>query len=158
MDEKRKLRRIVVGVVAAAAGAVAVVFPTGASAKPTFTLYQHDTDQARLDLGTPGRGVGDQYIFGGDLTDRRGGTKLGRSAGDCASSSFDEMLCAAALRLADGQITFEGLIVVADLAGSRPVDFAITGGTGRYQHARGTVTITIVPGLPGDANVVVDLN
>lgn len=156
MSKKRMLRRAVVGIVAMALGTVA--FSARASGGNALTLYQHDTDQAFLDLGAPGRGVGDQYIFGGDLFDRQGGTKVGRSAGHCATSTPSEMLCAASLSITDGQITLEGLVDIPALSSSQPVAFAVTGGTGRHRKASGTVTITIVPGVPTDATVVVDLH
>lgn len=32
-------------------------------------FYEHDTQQASLDLGTPGTGPGDQFLYAGDLFD-----------------------------------------------------------------------------------------
>jgi hypothetical protein len=46
--------------------------------------------------------------------------------------------CLAVFTLADGQITTQG---IADFAGP-PTPVAITGGTGRYQHAHGQATFS----------------
>src|ERR671927_336931 len=51
----------------------------------TLRFFEHDTQQASVDLGTPGTGPGDQFIYAGDLFDRAGGRKLGRTAGQCAT-------------------------------------------------------------------------
>ena len=74
-------------------------------------------------------------------------------------TSEAEILCLAALNLGDGQITFQGIVDTFSFFTNHPVDFAITGGTGPYRKARGTVTVLILPGVPNgtDAVVTVDL-
>lgn len=131
----------------------------GGTYRGRFNLFQHDTTQQSIDLGDPGPSVGDQLVLGGDLSNHQGGTLVGRSAGQCTFSSEAEILCLAALSLEDGQITFQGIVDTFTFFTNHPVDFAITGGTGPYHKARGTVTVLILPGVPNgtDAVVTVDL-
>jgi hypothetical protein len=62
----------------ASLGAAALA-PT-ASADTTLVLFEHDTVQHQVDLGGPGPGPGDQFIFAGDVFDRPGGVFLGTVA------------------------------------------------------------------------------
>lgn len=139
----------------AAAGTAGLVPATG-SAKDgnSFQLFNHDTSQGFADLGEPGPSVADQYVFGGDISERQGGARIGRIAGQCATSSDREALCQSAFTLPDGQITFSAIIDTATFFGGQPADFAITGGTGRYRNARGVLTGRILPDPPGGTDAV----
>ena len=139
----------------AAAGAAALVPATG-SAKDgnSFQLFNHDTDQGFADLGAPGPSVADQYVFGGDISEHQGGTRIGRIAGQCATSSDHEILCQSAFTLPDGQITFSAIVDTATFYAGQPVDFAITGGTGRYRNAGGVLTGRILPDPPSGTDAV----
>jgi hypothetical protein len=129
------------------------------SPKHGFTLYNHDTHQAFLDLGAPGPSVGDQYVFGGDVSEQQGGTAIGRLAGQCATISDTEMLCTSSFTVNGGQISFQALVDVTVFFAGQPFEFAMTGGTGPYRKARGTVTGQILPEPPSgsDARFTVDL-
>ncbi|GAA0684102.1 dirigent protein [Streptomyces cellulosae] len=95
-----------------------------------------------LDLGAAGRSVGDQFVFGGDLTSTEGGeervvgsidgfcviTGLERNAGQCASTAV----------LPEGQITVQGR--QAGIPAPGPVVNAVTGGTGAFRRTHGQVT------------------
>jgi hypothetical protein len=69
------------------------------------------------------------------------------------------LLCSGAFTVEDGQITFQGIVDISTFFTNHPVDFAITGGTGPYRKASGTVTVLILPDVPGgtDAVLTVDL-
>ena len=56
--------------------------------------------------------------------------------------------------LRNGQIATDGLFVAADLFGGKTLTFPITGGTGRYRHARGEASVQIPQDIPdlADAN------
>lgn len=125
-----------------------------------FTLYNHDTNQASLDLGDPGPSVGDQYIFGGNLSKQQGGTPIGRIAGQCTTISDTEILCTSSFTFNGGQISFQALVDATVFYAGQPFDFAVTGGTGPYRSARGTVTGQILPNPPSgsDARFTVDLD
>lgn len=131
----------------------------GGAYRGRFSLYQHDTSQQSIDLGQPGPSVGDQLVLGGDVYNHQDGTLVGRSAAHCTFSSDAEILCSAAFTVEDGQITFQGIVDIFTFFTYHPVVFAITGGTGPYRNARGTVTILILPDVPNgtDAELTVDL-
>lgn len=142
-------RRVMIAVLAAAGTLTVGMLPAADAAngdrREVIHLFQHDTSQQRLDFGTPGLSVGDQFIFGGDVFDRQGGTKLGRTGGHCATSSPTEILCSAALTINGAQITYAGLAELGPFFSGEPTDFAITGGTGPYRTAHGTLTGRILP-------------
>ena len=97
------------GVVTATVLAAALVASSagGTSNDQTLRLFEHDTTQANIDLGDRGESAGDQYVFAGDVFDRKGGTKLGRAGGTCTTVSTGatgEVLCAVNLTLPGGQI------------------------------------------------------
>jgi len=131
----------------------------GGAYRGRFSLLQHDTTRQSIDLGEPGPSVGDQLVIGGDVYNHQGGTLVGRSAAQCTFSSEAEMLCWAAFTVEDSQITFQGIVNTFPFFTNQPVDFAITGGTGSYRKARGTVTVLILPDVPNgtDAVLTVDL-
>ena len=124
-----------------------------------FSLFQHDTDQQSIDVGDPGPSVGDQLVIGGDIFNHQGGTLVG-ARGPLHQLERSRDLCLGALTVGDGQITFQGLVDTFTFFTNQPVDFAITGGTGPYRKARGTVTVRILPDVPNgtDAVLTVDLN
>ncbi|HYN20743.1 MAG TPA: hypothetical protein VE078_07280 [Thermoanaerobaculia bacterium] len=95
-----------------------------------FTLFNHDTHQAFLDLGDPGPSVGDQYVFGGDVSEEQGGTPIGRMSGQCATISDTELLCTSSFTFNGGQISFQALVDVTVFFAGQPFEFAVTGGTG----------------------------
>ncbi len=140
----------------------AVTSAGGSSSASTIRIYHHDTSQASIDLGTAGESAGDQFLFAGDAFNRKGGTQLGRAAGTCTTLSTGaagEVLCVVDFSLRNGQVATEGLFVAADLFGGKALTFPITGGTGRYRHARGEATVQIPQDVPelADANFTLRL-
>jgi hypothetical protein len=158
-------------VTCAAAAVLAVIIyaiAPNASAKGgrTIRLFEHDTQQASLDLGGKGTSPGNLFIYAGDVFDHSGGSKLGRAAGYCMTMSGDaqnagEAFCTATFVLARGEITGEGLFDSAGLfVSGKTLSFPITGGTGSYNGARGYGTVQIPPDVPNetDANFVLHLS
>jgi hypothetical protein len=146
----------------ASLGALALA-PT-ATADTTLTLFEHDTVQHQADLGGPGPGPGDQFIFAGDVFDRPGGMFLGTTGGSCTTLTGNEtagqQACNGTLNLAGGQIVVQGVADSAGLFGSGDAaPISIVGGTGIYQNARGDGTIQVPPDVPNqtDANFVLNV-
>jgi hypothetical protein len=134
----------------------------GSSTGSTIRLYEHDTSMESIDLGMPEESVGDQFLFAGDTFNRKGGTQLGRAAGTCttmSTGSAGEVLCVVSFSLPHGEIATQGLLVAADLFGGKTPTFPITGGTGRYRHARGEASVQIPQDVPNlaDANFTLRL-
>ena len=150
-------RSIGFAVVAAAlaASTFTVAASVGSEDAPTIRLFDHDTSQANLDLGAKGASPGDQFVFAGDVFDRKGGTKLGRTAGYCMTVSASEVFCAHNFVLPGGQIAIQSLFDSSALFGGKTLRIPITGGTGIYRNARGDGTVQ----LPNqtDANFVLQL-
>ena len=91
-----------------------------------------------IDVGAPGLSLGDEVVFSGNLL--RDGEQLGRVGVVCTFVSTQnadrvEAQCPATATLPDGQITIQGVIVNRALNWTLP----ITGGSGRYDRARGQV-------------------
>jgi len=136
-------------------------FSQAAAADTTLTLFEHDTQQTNVDLGAPGRGPGDLFLFAGDVFDHAGGTKIGHTAGQCTTLSGDatngDVFCQGTFDLEGGQIAIQGLTDSAALFGSGETGaVTIVGGTGIYANARGEGTIQVPPDVPNqtDANFV----
>jgi hypothetical protein len=148
--------------IVASLGALALA-PT-AAADTTLVLFEHDTVQHQADLGGPGPGPGDQFIFAGDLFDRPGGMFLGTTGGSCTTltgnNTAGQQACNGVFNLAGGQIVIQGVDDTAALfVRGDTVPLSIVGGTGMYQNATGTGTIQVPPDVPNqaDANFVLNL-
>src|SRR5689334_19720537 len=122
------MRRWVAAVLAAVAGAGLATAVTagvahGAPPAHALRLFEHDTQQAGIDLGEHGQGPGDLFVFAGDLTDGSAtGPKVGRAAGSCTTTSGDaakpgDLLCAITLTLRGGQIQTQAVYDSAALFG-----------------------------------------
>jgi hypothetical protein len=130
----------------------------------TVRFFERDTQQTNLDFGGPGEGPGDQSLFSGDVFDQPGGRIVGHTAGQCTALSGDaaagDILCAQTLFLDGGQINIQGVSDRAALFGrGETVPFAIVGGTGIYNSARGDGTIQVPVDVPHqtDANFVLNV-
>jgi hypothetical protein len=136
-----------------------------ADAVTTLRFFEHDTQQATLDLGPQGAGPGDQLIYSGDLFDHAGGRKVGHTAGQCTTFSgnataIGDVLCTATFVLDRGQITMQGLFDnTALFVRGQTLPWAIVGGTGIYHNARGDGTAQVPVDVPNqtDANFVMNV-
>lgn len=147
----------------ASIGAAILLAPT-AAADTTLVLFEHDTVQHQVDLGAPGPGPGDQFIFAGDVFDRPGGMFLGTTGGSCTTmtgnNKVEQQACNGTFNLAGGQIVIQGVDDNAALFDrGDPVPLTIVGGNGIYQNARGNGTVQVPPDVPNqtDANFVLNI-
>ena len=119
----------------AALGSASVV--DGAAADETLTLVERATSDAVTDLGAQGDSAGDILTFANDVFDKDNANKVGSDNGFCARTVAGKAWeCIWTLTLADGQITAEGPFY--DAADS---ELAITGGTGEYAEASGSLAL-----------------
>jgi Allene oxide cyclase barrel like domain len=94
-------------------------------------------DRAAVDLGTAGASLGDQVVFTARFD--VDGQRIGFDGGVCTLVQLPQVYqCVATNSLPKGQLTAQGLV---DFNASGPANFAITGGTQRYQTARGSVEV-----------------
>jgi hypothetical protein len=97
-----------------------------------------ENDQyAALDLDRAEVSLGDMDVYSGNAI--RDGRKVGHGGGSCQVIHVDgeniTMQCLITMKLEHGSVTMQSLWV----RGESPLDMAITGGTGTYRDARGTV-------------------
>ena len=133
-------RRMVSGVLTAGIGAV--LMAGGAvmadSESMGFTVVERATTDVVIDIGEPGDTLGDMLAFGNDLYDADNAAVVGRDQGQCFRSNPGlSWECTFTNILEDGSITVQGPFY-DDL---QDVDLAITGGTGAYAGASGTMTL-----------------
>ena len=142
-------------VVALCASAVAFAHPTGDhhngsgkqggkahSGVGKIVVIEHATSDATTDTGGPGDTVGDVLTFANDLFDAADTTKVGTDQGYCirvvAGTSYE---CTWTAFLPGGQ-----LVVSGPFYDAKDSTLAITGGTGIYKRARGTMDLHALAG------------
>jgi allene oxide cyclase len=103
----------------------------------TLTVIEHATTDATTDTGAPGDSAGDILTFANDVFDRSDTRKIGTDQGYCIRTvpgvSYE---CNFTTLLAGGQ-----LVVAGPFYDAKDSVLAITGGTGRYRNARGTMEL-----------------
>ena len=103
----------------------------------TVTVIEHATTDATADTGVAGDSAGDVLTFANDVFDAADANKVGTDNGYCirtvAGTAYE---CNFTVFLPRGQITVEGPFYDA-----KDSTLAITGGTGRYRHVRGTMDL-----------------
>jgi allene oxide cyclase len=103
----------------------------------TLTVIEHATTDATTDTGAPGDSAGDILTFANDVFDRKDTRKVGTDQGYCIRTvpgvSYE---CSFTTLLAGGQ-----LVVADPFYDAKDSVLAITGGTGRYRNARGTMEL-----------------
>ncbi len=137
-----------------AAGAIAVGATSASSDRSSgdvLRLVGKEVSSQFLDLGEADFSEGDQFVFTNDLL--RGDTKVGEDGGWCIVTRLTQegaatMECHGVNSLPGGLITVQGMVTYApgEEIKAEPYHFAITGGTGKYRTARGTVRIKEVSG------------
>ncbi len=104
----------------------------------TITVIEHPTTDVTTDTGQTGDTVGDILTFANDVFDSTDTRKVGTDQGYCirtvAGVSYE---CNLTTILGDGSIVVEGPFYDA-----KNSVLAITGGTGRYRKARGTMELS----------------
>ena len=116
----------------------------GGSKKTTghsLTVIEHPDTDVTTDTGATGDSVGDVLTFANGVFDANDSAKVGTDNGYCIRTVAGEAYeCNWTTFLAKGQITVEGPFYDA-----KNSTLAITGGTGRYRHVRGTMDLKAMP-------------
>jgi hypothetical protein len=134
------------GAAAATAGGFAVLPASGQDQPATHTLTFVSTQKARdtkfVDVKPKGYSVGDSMLLSSLL--HSGGHVAGRLEGHCdlLDPTYHSQMCTITAILAGGTITLQGAGLDKKLPGiGDPGEvYAITGGTGAYVGAGGTMT------------------
>ncbi len=100
-------------------------------------LVERAIGETTVDLGAKGDSVGDTLVFANGVFDAANKTQLGTDQGFCVRTVVGKSWeCFWTLTLKTGQITIEGPFT--DVGDSL---FSITGGTGKYAGAKGSMTL-----------------
>jgi allene oxide cyclase len=104
----------------------------------TLIVVERATSDTPLDLGVPGDTIGDTLTFGNAIYDASNTHAVGRDQGTCFRTNPGlSWECTYTTILGVGNITVQGPFY-DDL---RDSELSITGGTGRYANARGSLTL-----------------
>jgi len=97
-------------------------------------------------VSSKGPSLGDEIVFSEKLL--RGGNQVGHAGAVCTTVSLarQEAQCVATYSFGGGQITAQALITLGSMA---PYAGAITGGTDKYEGAKGELHVTPVSGTEG---------
>lgn len=128
---------VVVATVGTASGWAASASTSTASQNLTLTVIEHAETDTVVDLGTEGDSRGDHLAFGNPVYDSADSRRVGQATGSCIRTTPGvEWECAWTLRLNDGSLMVQGPFFDA-----RDSVLAITGGTGDYAEARGSMRL-----------------
>jgi hypothetical protein len=109
----------------------------GAAADETIALVERAASDTVTDLGAKGDSAGDILTFANEIYDKDNANKVGSDNGWCARTVVGKAWeCIWTTTLAEGQITVEGPFY--DTADSA---LAVTGGTGEYAEASGSLAL-----------------
>jgi hypothetical protein len=133
-----------VGVAALAAGSVGPA--TGGNPardgdhRHTVRVLSTLTEEAFVDVGETDFSLGDSFVASANLT--RHGKKVGHVGVVCTivSVAREESQCVGTAKLRRGQITVQGLVTEE----GEDFRFPITGGTGAYEAAGGTLVVRTI--------------
>ena len=109
-----------------------------ANSTKAIHVIEHLTNVAIGDVPPAGDSAGDQFVFHNPLLDAADKHQVGQNDGDCVRTVVGQVYeCFATIFLSAGQITVEGPFYSSGADSM----FAITGGTGAYQEARGQMRV-----------------
>jgi hypothetical protein len=114
---------------------ILIALPAGAA--EVIKLVEHPVNETTVDVGAKGDSVGDLLTFANPIFDAANKVEIGSDQGYCVRVVVGKSWeCIWTLILKSGQITVEG-----PFADSGDSTFAITGGTGKYVGAKGTLKL-----------------
>ncbi|HEX4584917.1 MAG TPA: allene oxide cyclase family protein [Burkholderiaceae bacterium] len=108
-----------------------------ARAAERLTVVEHPTNETTVDLGAKGDSIGDLLVFANPVYDAANKVQVGSDQGHCVRTVVGKSWeCFWSLILKDGLITVEGPFY--DTGDST---FVVTGGSGRYAGAKGSMKL-----------------
>jgi hypothetical protein len=137
------------GLTAGTIAATVAVLPAEGQDPPgtrtlTFTSTQRQGDEHAIDARPKGPSVGDRWLLSSTL--RQTGKVAGRLEGDCVGidQRFEVLQCSVVVILPDGRLTLQGAYANKKIpgVGGTHEEYAITGGTGVYEGATGSMRRT----------------
>jgi len=121
----------------AATTLVAACLMAPAFGKETIKVVERPVGETTIDLGAKGDSIGDMLVFANGIYDAANKTQIGSDQGYCVRTIVGRSWeCIWTIMLKTGQITVEGPFL--DEGDSL---FAVTGGTGKYAGAKGSLKL-----------------
>ncbi|MER7765668.1 hypothetical protein [Kitasatospora sp. NPDC096140] len=124
--------------IAVAAGGTADADTPRRSHVEVLELKIHNEQYQAVDLAPAGPSLGDLDVYSG--TALKDGRSVGRGGGSCQVIQADDTgvtaQCLLTMEVEGGSLTMQSLWTKGSTA---PLDMAVTGGTGTYAGARGTI-------------------
>ena len=109
-----------------------------------YTSTEKQGEEHAIDTRPKGPSVGDRWLLASTLHQQ--GKVAGRLEGDCVGvdKTYGVLQCSIVIILPDGRLTLHGASVSKQIpgVGGTGEEYAITGGTGAYQGATGTMRRT----------------
>ncbi len=125
------------GARATAAMLVAACLIAPAFSRETIKVVERPVGETTVDLAAKGDSVGDMLVFANGIFDAANKTQIGTDQGYCVRTIVGKSWeCIWTITLKAGQITVEGPFL--DEGDSL---FAVTGGTGKYAGAKGSLKL-----------------
>lgn len=133
-----------VGVALASVGAATTSNGKAETGPGTIQVSDQQRDYRRIDSGATGHGPGDVELIRAALFNRKIRSRaIGHSELVCTIVAARTRSCNGTYFLPKGKIVVSGVIGLRLL-----YEFAVVGGTGLYDNARGTLTATVTSRLP----------
>jgi allene oxide cyclase len=119
------------------AALAATLLTLPAVAAEQIKVVEHPVGETTVDLGAKGDSIGDLLVFANGVFDSANKVQIGSDQGYCVRTVVGKSWeCMWTLLLKGGQITVEGPFM--DEGDSL---FAVTGGTGKYAGAKGSMKL-----------------
>jgi len=119
------------------AALAATLLTQSAAAAEQIKVVEHPVGETTVDLGAKGDSIGDLLVFANGVFDSANKVQIGSDQGYCVRTVVGKSWeCMWTLLLKGGQITVEGPFM--DEGDSL---FAVTGGTGKYAGAKGSMKL-----------------
>lgn len=136
----------IAALILACAAVFAVPAATAAGSGQTISVVEHPITDTTTDVGKKGDSLGDILTFHNPIYDSKDAKKVASDQGYCirvdVGVSYE---CTWTNFLKGGQIVVQGPYYDA-----KPSELAITGGTGRYATARGSMRLEAIEGGKGE--------
>lgn len=170
MHSTRSTRRRTIGALAAAGACAAAAFSAAGATGQTGTTPPDRVVEVTLnamqdvDQRPKGPSAGDGWVGAGPI--REGGKVIGRveAVSTLLDPKYEVMVQHGVLLLPDGTLTYEGAGTNKPVPGADPSTagdtniYAITGGTGAYTGADGTITLASIAGSNSKVTGTIDFS
>jgi hypothetical protein len=135
------------------AALAAALLTVPAFAAEQLKVVERPVGETTIDLGAKGDSVGDLLVFANSIFDPANKTQIGKDQGYCVRIVVGKSWeCNWTMILKEGQITVEGPFM--DEGDST---FTVTGGTGKYAGAKGSMKLHARDAKPSSYDFTYDL-